>query len=67
MLHRSFKLQANLEGYYTGIAWKNICISVGNVEVPVHKGKTGDISFDFNAPKAYDNDRFALVEAAVLL
>ena len=67
MLHRPFKLRANLEEYYTGIALKNICISAGNVEFPVHKGKMGDISFDFNAPKAYDNYMFALIKAGVLL
>jgi len=64
---RPFIRQTNPEGYYTGIALKNFCISGANVEVPVHKGKTGDISFDFNALKAYDEHRFALIKASVSL
>ena len=50
-----------------GIALKNICISGDNVEVEISKGKMGDISFDFNALKAYDKHRFVLIKEAVSL
>jgi hypothetical protein len=38
-----------------------------DIEVSVRKGKTGDISFDFNDLKAYDNNRLALIKEAVFL
>jgi hypothetical protein len=39
----------------------------GDVEVSVHTGKVGGISFAFNALKVYDKHKFALIKAAVSL